>query len=302
MVRTVCFLALIALASATVFAQTCTTYVVVDPFDGKTKHGIDGLKAEDFEARMGSASLPVVSATQSFNNRVLVLVEISGNSYNWPMLATARGMARIARTASAGRPIAFGVFAEEAFISKEFYADPQKRSSAIDDVLAQAERLPGKDPAVFDSLHQAIAAFGPHQPGDTIILLTDGHDYTSKRNPSDLEKEFAANGTRLLVHILPKFKPPVGPVLRQTAKKEEDRALKLLTSRTGGGYRKFSYGPVLEFAWAGYLLGIQTPATFNKPKEWELHIKDSNGKINKNALIFHPWRLTPCGSLTATVH
>ena len=75
MVRTVCFLALIVLSSATVFAQTCTTYVVVDPFDGKTRHGIDGLKAEDFEARMGSASLPVVSATQSFNNRVLVLVE-----------------------------------------------------------------------------------------------------------------------------------------------------------------------------------------------------------------------------------
>ena len=51
MVRTVCFLALIVLSSATVFAQTCTTYVVVDPFDGKTRHGIDGLKAEDFEAR-----------------------------------------------------------------------------------------------------------------------------------------------------------------------------------------------------------------------------------------------------------
>lgn len=306
MARTVCFFVLIALITTTVFAQTCTTYVLVDPFDSETSLGINGLKAEDFDARMGSKSLPIISATQKFNNRVLVLVEISGSSNNTPMLGNAQGMADLVRRAPAGRPIAFGVFAEEAFISKEFSADPQTRSSAIDGVLAQAARLPGKAPAIFDSLHQAIGVFGPHQPGDTIILLTDGHDSSSKRNPSDLEKEFAANGTRLVVDILPKIKPlkppvkpPVGPVFRQDAKEDEDRTLKRLTSATGGAYRYVKYTRLLEFAWSGYLLGIQTPATLNKPKEWELHIKDSDGKINKDALIFHPWRLTPCGSLTA---
>lgn len=302
MVRTVCFLALIALAGATVFAQTCTTYVLVDPFDSETALGIDGLKAEDFDARMGRASLPVISATQRFNNRVLVLIEISSGSGNVPMLGNARGMTNVVRRTPAGRPIAFGVFAEEAFISKEFYADPQKRSAAIDDVLALAARLPGKDPAVFDGLHQAIATFGPHKPGDTIVLLTDGHDYSSKRNPSDLEKEFAANDSRLLVDILPKFKLPVGSAFRQHAKTDEDRALKRLASGTGGSYRYASYTRLLEFAWAGYLLGIQTPTNFNKPKEWEVHIKGSDGKIDKDALVFHPWRLTPCGSLTAAVH
>lgn len=302
MVRTVCFLALIALAGATVFAQTCTTYVVVDPFDGKTELGIDGLQAQDFDARMGNASLPVVSATQSFNNRVLVLTETSGSADNKEVDALVRKIAGKARTAPVGRPIAFGAFAEEPVISKNFLVDPQKRSLAIDEVLTQAARLSGKYVSLFDSLHQAIAAFGPHQPGDTILLLTDGHDNKSKRNLNDMKKEFAASGTRLLVVIRPKFTPPgVFRDARQRAR-EENLSLKILSSSTGGSYTGFKSNRFLDFAWAGYLLGIQPPATLDKPKEWELHIKDSNGKINKNALIFHPWRLTPCGSLTAAAH
>ena len=292
MVRGFCFFCLILLAAPAVFAQTCTSYVVVDAFDGETTLGIDHLKARDFEARTGNASLPVISATQGFSNRVLVLVEISGNSYNWPMLATARGMARIARTASAGRPIAFGVFAEEAFISKEFYANPQKRSSAIDDVLTQAERLPGKDPALFDSLHQALATFGPHQPGDTVVLITDFHDHKSKHNPADLTKEFTAAGTRLVV-VFEK-----GHIRRTTDTrryiKDENRALQLLSSRTGGMYFDNISAPFLNFAWAGYMLGIQIPNTWDKPKEWKLQLKDADGKIDKKALVVFPQHLVPC--------
>jgi hypothetical protein len=297
MIRSV-FLFLIALAAPAV-AQNCTTYVVVDPFNSKTERGIDGLTAERFQASMGNASLPVVSATQSFNNRVLVLTETSGSADNKEIDALVRGIAAKARTAPAGRPIAFGVFAEEAIIGKEFLDDPRKRSSAIDEVFAQAARLPGKSVALFDSLHQAVAVFGPHQPGDTILLLTDGHDSKSKRNPNDMEKEFAASGTRLLVVIRPKFTPTgvFGDFSQHT--REEDLSLKILSSSTGGAYTGFRNDRFLEFAWVGYLLGIQAPATLDKPKEWKLQIKAPNGKIDKNVFLYSPWHLTPCGPVTA---
>ena len=298
MLRSV-FLSLIAFAAPAVLAQTCTTYVLVDPFNSKTGRGIDGLTAESFQALMGKTSLPVVSATRDFNNRVLVLAETSGSADNKEVDALVRGIAAKARTAPTGRPIAFGAFAEETIISKEFLDDPQKRSSAIDEVLAQAARFPGKYASLFDSLHQAIAVFGPHQPGDTILLLTDGHDNKSKRNLNDMEKEFAASGTRLLVVVRPKFTPAgVFGDFRQHVR-EENLSLKILSSSTGGAYTGFRNDSFLEFAWAGYLLGIEAPATLDKPKEWKLQLKNSSGKIDKDAFLYSPWKLTPCAPVTA---
>jgi hypothetical protein len=292
------FLFLLALAAPAVLAQNCTTYVLIEPFNTKTGHGIDGLKAESFQALMGNASLPVVSATQDFNNRVLVLTESSGSADNKEVSMLVRAIADKARKAPTGRPIAFGAFAEEAVIGKEFLTDPQKRSSAIDEVLAQAARLPGKYVSLFDSLHQAIAVFGPHQPGDTILVLTDGHDNKSKRNLHDMEREFAASGTRLLVVIRPKFAPTgVYADFRQHAR-EENLSLKILSSRTGGAYTGFKNDRFLEFAWAGYLLGIQAPAALDKPKDWKLQVKNSTGKADKNVVLYSPWQLTPCGPVT----
>ncbi len=295
MIRSI-FLSLIALAAPALLAQNCTTYVVVDPFNAKTGHGIDDLTAERFQALMGNASLPVVSATQSFSNRVLVLAETTGSADNKDVEELVRGIAAKARFAPAGRPIAFGAFAEETIISKEFFADPEKRWPAIQEVLAQSARLPGKYASLFDSLHQAIAVFGPHQPGDTILILTDGRDNKSKRNLNDMEKEFAASGTRLLVVVRPKFTLTgiFGDFKRQHDR-EENLSLKILSSSTGGAYTGFRNDSFLEFAWAGYLLGIQVPATLEKPKEWKLQIKDSNGKVDKNAFLYSPWKLTPCG-------
>jgi hypothetical protein len=297
MIRSV-FLFLIAFATPAALAQTCTTYVVVDPFNAKTGHGMDDLTAESFQALMGKTSLPVVSATQVFNNRVLVLAEITGRADNKDVDTLVRGIASRARTAPDGRPVAFGAFAEEAVIGKDFFTDPQKRSSAIDEVLAQAARLPGKYASLFDSLHQAIAVFGPHQPGDTILLLTDGHDNKSKRNLNDMEKEFAASGTRLLVVVRPKFTPTGVFADFSQHTREENLSLKVLSSSTGGAYTGFRNDRFLEFAWVGYLLGIEAPATLDKPKEWKLQVRNSNGKVDKNVILDSPWKLTPCGRVS----
>ncbi|HEY2390618.1 MAG TPA: hypothetical protein VGK22_05550 [Candidatus Angelobacter sp.] len=295
MIRAFFFFLFVFTASA-LFAQNCTAYVLVDPFDTKTGMGIDNLTAENFSAKIDGLSLPIVSATQRFNNRLLVLIEVRGNTDPKQMEPTIQG---IVGRAPAGRPIAFGVFSEEAFISEEFSDDHKRRSAAIHELVTKAAQLPGKDSALFDSLHQAIAAFGPHQPGDTILLVTEGKDYTSKRSPTDLTKEFAASGTRLLVVI----EPNPNPANRDFAQhsRESDRALKLLTSSTGGAYKEQSYGRILEFAWAGYILGIQIPNTLNNPKEWKLELKNTNGRTNKHSFLYFPWKLRPCSGTAMAV-
>jgi len=298
MLRFLCTLTFFIASS--LLAQNCTTYAVVDPFNGKTYRGIDDLKAANFEARAGGHTLPIVSATQNLNNRVLVLLQLSNSAEKQEMQNEARKIGDLVRYAPAGRAIAFGVFAEKAVISSDFSTDPQKRAAAIDDVVARAAQLAGKTSALYDSLHEGIVAFGPHQPGDTILLMSDGKDITSKRNLGDLEKEFLANGVRLLVVI--EAIPTMGPktTMAGTRFALPTPELKSLSSRTGGAYRYFETGAMLDFAWAGYMLGLQIPAAWDKPKDWQLQVKDSNGKIDKAALVYAPAKLASCGNTTST--
>jgi hypothetical protein len=306
MVRAIC-LSLFLLTASRLFAQNCTTYVVVDTFDGKTRQGIDDLKAGNFQAKAGNVSLPVVSAMQNFDNRVLVLLQKSVSPEKQKVQEQMQEIADLVRQAPAGRAIAFGVFAEKAFISSEFSADPEKRAIAVDAVLAQAAQLPGKKSAVFDSLHQALAVFGPRQPGDTILLMSDGVDHSSKRNPSDLSKEFTDKGTRLLVVLQSGLPLNFTNYFPENHRSEYEKgylspALKSLSKETGGAYRYYEAGKLLEFAWAGYLLGVQTPVAWDTPREWQLALKDANGKIDKKALLLFPQKLTPCdNAVTAAV-
>lgn len=299
MVRAICF-SLIVLITSGLFAQTCTTYAIVDPFDGKTNRGIDDLKAADFEARAGGHPLPIVGVTQSLNNRVLVLLQLSNSAEKQEMQNEARKIGDLVRYAPAGRAIAFGVFAEKAVISSDFSTDPQKRAAAIDDVVARAAELAGKTSALYDSLHEAIGVFGPRQPGDTILLMSDGKDITSKRNPGDLEKEFLANGVRLLVVI--EAIPTMGAktTMRGTRFALPTPELKSLSTRTGGAYKYFETGGMLDFAWAGYMLGLQIPNSWDKPKDWQIQVKDSMGKVDKKAMVYAPAKLAPCAIATST--
>jgi len=296
MLRAVFFL--FVLSASLAFAQNCTTYLVVDTFDTKTTKGIDNLQAQNFVAKSGFISLPVTSAKQDFNNRVLVLVETGTKADGTELQALTRKVGDLVRDASAGRPLAFGVFSESAILTTGFFTEPPGRAAAIDDVLARAAQLPGRAPAVFDSLNQALAVFGPHQPGDTILLLADGYDVKSKHSSGYLKSEFSEKGTRLLILFQPRLVFDEKTIrVRPTPL---DPNLKALSTSTGGAYRYFNIQHFLEFSWAGYMLGVEIPAAWNKPRTWELKVRNSKGRIDDNTLLFRPWKLPPCGNLSAS--
>jgi hypothetical protein len=273
----------------------------VDPFDSKTTKGIDGLRAEDFEAKLDHTSVPIVSVTQRFNGRLLLLLEISGTAEDPTLADRANQLANLAAQAPTGRSVAFGVFAERAIFMKGFSSDPQERRSSINEIMAQSKSL-GKQTAVYDALHDALTLFGPHQPGDTILLISDGFDNHSKRNGGDMEKEFLARGTRLLVMMRPRasmvpepgqqfrWKPDAEMGVRTSAGRSD---LARLSGRTGGAYTGFN-PHFFEFAWAGYMVGITAPANLEKPKEWNLRLHGAAAKAHPDALIYQPWELPLC--------
>ena len=281
----------IMLVSSLVFGQNCTCYVVVAAYDQKTGLDLEKLKTQDFEVTLGHRSLPVVSASQEFTNRLLVLLETDGSSNNTKLSEVSDVVGRWVREIPDGRPIAFGVFAERAVFTKGFNDDQEKRRKELSAVLEEADSL-GKRSALFDALHDALAMFPDHQPGDTVLLISDGFDDMSHHSPSDIEKEFAAKGVRLFFML----RRPPSRVERDTLwiPHHEREILERTTNETGGAYSGFS-PPFFRFAWAGYLLGIRVPTSIIKPSTWKLRVRRPDAGYWK-ANLYYPQKLTPCGN------
>lgn len=277
---------IIVIVSSFSVAQDCTAYVFLDAFDQKTTRGIDNLTAQDLEARMGNQLLPIVSVTQKLNNRVLVLAEAGQGDNSNSLLE----LQELVNHASMDQPIAFGIFAERTLFTEAFYKNPAQRNAEMKELIAQASSL-GTRTSVFDALHDALARFGEHQPGDTILLVSRAADFHSHRNGADLEKEFFEHGTRLLF-IYKSFS------LRNGGGTVNDfhnlRELKQLVSKTGGMYTNFRDKGFLNFAVTGYLLEIKLPNALEKPREWQLKLRGGAARMHKDALMVYPWKFPPC--------
>ena len=186
------------LLSSRALAQECTTTVLASFYDQLTKNEIETLKTDDLEVKIDGKKLPVLSASRDFNNRLLILLETEGSAKNDKLADLVSTVTQQARQAPEGKPVAFGVFAEKASFTKGFSSEPEMRTAAINEVVEGAPPL-GKRVALWDALHEALALFGPHQPGDTILLVGDPYDDASHHSPESVEKEFIANGTRLFM-------------------------------------------------------------------------------------------------------
>lgn len=275
--------------------QNCTTYTVVAALDHKTLDDIENLKAEDFVARMGNVAVPVVSVTQGFNNRVLVLLETDGT--NSDRIEEVVSLAtRLARQAPDGKPLAFGIFAKRSLFTKSFNTDSKMRAQEISAVMEEAPSL-GKRVALYDALHNALAVFGPHQPGDTILLIGDGFDDVSDHAGSEIEKEFAAKGTRLLVELRQQPSHVTGNFLWRPPERDRE-ILERMSMRSGGAYTLFS-AHLFAFPWRGYMVGVSIPDDSHHSHKWKLRLGEAVAQSHKRTNLYYPERLPGCASPVA---
>lgn len=294
------FLALLVLffsASLSSLAQGCTTYALVAAYDRRSGEPVDNLRAEDFEARIRGQEIPILNASQQFSNRLLVLVETDGRRSQ--RVDEAVDLAtNLARETPAGKSMAFGAFAKRSIFTDGFIDDDKKRARAISAVIEEADGL-GKQVALYNALHKALKLFGPHQPGDTVVLISDGYDEDSNRSGSEVEHEFLSQGTRLIVmfrqppsHVFGNFnwKPP-----------ERDRAvLQDMSDKTGGTYTMFdAYS--FSLASHGYLISVRLPEGPQKPRQWKLRLRDSASPPPRRVQLHYPDRLLPCSGPVAEV-
>lgn len=286
------FLLLASLAPA----QQCTTEVAINAFDSQTKNFLYGLTAADFQAAVGPDHLRIWKVQPVFRNRVLVLLDQSGH----PGQESVQAMAELVTEAPPGMPVAFGLFARRAAFTHGFIKDPDALSSAVREVMAQANYL-GTGSALPAAIHQALDLFGPHQPGDTVLLVSSGGQRENKRTMEKLRKEFRRHGTRLqlLAGLLPsrsgRSNDPsllfAGWALTENM---SDNLVRLANS-TGGALMGFMNSDWLDAASSGYMLSIVTPADMTRPHRWRLRIRDIGNDVPP-ADLFYPEQLAPCAA------
>lgn len=285
------------LSSLPARAQECTSYVVVSAFDRKTGDDIDNLNAGDFEAMLGKHDAAVVSATQKFTDRLLVLLQTDGTS-NDRIEDVVDLATRMARQAPEGKKLAFGVFVKKAAFTKGFITEQKSRALAISGLREDEPDL-GKEVHLYNALHEALRVFGQHEPGDAVLVITDGYDDGSDHSGVEVRDEYLKTGTRLFV-ALRRTPSHVSGNFTWRSPEPLIHFVQKMSETTGGIYTLFSARD-FSFAWEGYLLGIQTPNGVS-PKHHKLKVRLQGAAAleHKRVNLYFPERLPDCGSESTT--
>ncbi|HLK08119.1 MAG TPA: hypothetical protein VKV30_09265 [Candidatus Angelobacter sp.] len=279
------------LLSSHVLAQECTTTVLASFYDQLTKDEIETLKPGDLEIKIDGQKLPVLSASRDFNNRLLILLETEGSAKNEKLADLVSTVTQQARQAPAGKPVAFGVFAEKATFTKGFSSEPEMRTAAINEVVEGAPPL-GKRVALWDALHEALSLFGPHQPGDTVLLVGDPYDDSSHRSPESVEKEFVMSGTRLFMMRRTEGSRVERDFMWQTH--DLEKMVLARTTEETGGLLSMYVASLIRFAWAGYMLEIKLPPGMSKPHKWKVVFRGDAAETHRKTNFYYPARFPAC--------
>jgi hypothetical protein len=279
------------LLSSQGLAQECTTTVLASFYDQLTKDEIETLKPGDLEIKIDGKKLPVLSASRDFNNRLVILLETEGSAKNDKLAELVTTVTQQARQAPAGKPVAFGVFAEKASFTKGFSSEPEMRTAAINEVVEGAPPL-GKRVALWDALHEALALFGPHQPGDTVLLVGDPYDDSSHRSPESVEKEFIANGTRLFMMRRTQGSRVERDFMWQTH--DLEKMVLARTTEETGGLLSVYVASLIRFAWAGYMLEIKLPPGVSRPHKWKVQFRGDAAETHRKTNFYYPARFPAC--------
>jgi hypothetical protein len=282
--------------TAPAMGQECTSYVVVSAFDRKTGDDIQDLNAGDFQVLLGKRDAAVVSATEKFTDRLVVLLQ-TDDTNNDRIDDVVTLATRMARQAPEGKPLAFGVFVKRAAFTQGFITDPKSRALAISGI-AEDEPTLGKEVHLYNALHEALALFGTHQPGDSVLVITDGYDEGSEHSGVEVQKEYVKSGTRLFV-ALRRTPSHVSGNFTWTSPEPLIQFVEKMSGITGGIFTMFS-AREFSFAWEGYMLGIQAPEGVSKHHKLKVRLQGAAALAHRKTNLYYPEQLPSCTAASKT--
>lgn len=308
--------------AAVAAAEDCEQILPFNALDQKTGNIVASLRPELLQARLGGLAVRITGIAPVERRRVLVLVDKSGSmapkngvgSHQKETLeVTENTLTELLKELPHGVSVAYGFFNDKTVFTEGFFRDPKELQQAV---AATREKLPKPDQggtALFDALHQAILRFETPQPGDVIVLLSDGGENRSRLTEREFEKEMRRSGVRLALLFLNQHSTDYAePFVQTIISLAEDTggaissldisdrswANKKEVAANREAIRKFWTTEVL----GGYTLQVQVPGSLKKPRKWKVQANVEGDPRLKHATLQYPEKLNPCPVNTAAAH
>ena len=316
--RMLLFLVLFAACHA--LAQDCTQIMPAIMVDEESRTFLSGITPDRLHAKLGRVIVPVASVERISGFRLLILFDISGSMEQKDSLFSHqhKALALVSRTLDElldelpqGTKVEYGLFNNNAAFGPAFTANSEELRKSLSDLREQMKRRGRKATALYDALRESLARFDSPQPGDSVLLVTDGMDNESRLRAGKVEEEAARKGVRVFAILLNEghfdydgsrlvmldFAERTGGSVHVinvagnawTGAKEPEEERREL--------RRFWNNEVL----AGYLLRFNLPANAKKQGKWMLSVDRLPGQKTK-ILAAYPSRLNACPVATAAAH
>jgi len=242
-----------------------------------------------------------VGAATSAPRRVVILVDLSGSTRQSSALARLlAGNLAVSAEAKNLRP-ALVLFSDRIIDTVDF-------SHSFEDVVRRLAKLPdawGRT-AMLDALKYAMTLFGQPVPGDSVYLVSDGGENSSRVLQADVERAFVANGIRVYSFGIAGAEP-----FQNVEEHHGQTLLADLAERTGGEVLSLNVEPseanrarlksslqrLYQQMTDFYELQLELPTEpMRKPQRWNLEVVDAQGKKRKDVRVIYPHELAPCAT------
>lgn len=292
-------------------AQTaCPTQTVVVNVRASNGSFVENLPPVAFRAASHGNTLTISAAKSVFGaHRVVLVVDASGSmSTESRFWQNTKSMAeQLVEESPDSTRLALIAFASRPIITLNFGHSKNEIRSAIKQIAAGADaRVSDKQTALWDTLLQAQRLFSGPEPGDSVIVISDGGDTHSRAKEQDVERTYLAGGIRLFAVV----------VQASAFITEEERSgaeslvqvARATGAETAGDTTSFNYDvkpsdPAFlnrilqelgdEVAHY-YVLEISGLQLSDKGFRWKLGVVAGNGKKREALRVTYPRQLQPC--------
>ena len=297
-------------------AQECTQAMPATMVDEETGTFISGITADRLHAKVGSVRVPITRVERIPSFRVLILFDTSGSmeQKDTPFMHQRRVLPLIDSTLDGlvgelpqGSRVEYGLFNDNAVFSSEFTSDVKKLRQSLLEAKQQLKPRELRKTALYDAIGAGLARFDRPQPGDSMIIVTDGEDNKSRLTAAKVQEEAARKGVRVFTILIEG---------NDFGYQGEGLVISDLAEHTGGSVhvvnatnnawigdkmpelerralRRFWNNEVL----AGYLLHFSVPTQAEKRGKWTLTVDRLPGQKSK-PLVVYPRRLQACLAVT----
>ncbi len=295
---------------------------------------IKGLRQEDFRAKSGRHQIqPVTFCFAEGPRRIVILLDTSGS------MSGAKGSGRwnvahdatldFVNSVSPRTRLSLLTFAAGVEEKANFSTDRRGIIAWLSDSHAGERKFVNGRTALYEAIIAAIKQFGSPEPGDAILVVTDGGENASKARSSQVTDALRASGVRLFALLLPD-ELPIGTdgwdgrekllgMVRDSGGFGVDlyagygtdtsasysvhslsgiRPPTLVYDDQARALVKSSANAVNLLISGFYMLTLKLPDNVTKPRGWSLELVDSRGHSRKDVTLTYPGHLLPAAAQT----